>query len=507
MAIKIFPCSSVRKLDAYTIEHENISSIELMERTARKITETIMKRWFQDVPIVVFAGPGDNGGDALAVARLLMQQEYKVETFLFNTKQNLSPNCQTNKDLLEEVDGVVFKEVNTTFNPPNLTEDYLVIDGLFGTGLKGVLNGGFAAVVQYINGTSATVVSLDVPSGLTGEETSLHNMQNHIVHADFTYSMQLPKLSFLFPENEEIVGEWELLDIGLSLKFIEEMETDYVLIEEEDVRQSIKLRKKFAHKGDFGHGLLVAGSYGMAGASILSARACLRSGIGKLTVHAPICNNDILQVSIPEAIIEHDADECCFSEAPDMDGYQALGIGPGLGTSKETEDALLNQLKNCQVPAVIDADALTLLAENREALKSLPSNSILTPHPKELERLIGKCNSSYERLVKTCELTQTFGVYILLKGAYSILITPQGKCFFNPTGNTGMATAGSGDVLTGIILALLAQEYSTEKAGIIGTYIHGLAGDIAREKYGMISLTAGDIVHFLPEAWKRMDNQ
>jgi NAD(P)H-hydrate epimerase len=370
-----------------------------------------------------------------------------------------------------------------------------------------VLNGGFAAVVQYINGTSATVLSIDVPSGLTGEETSLHSMPNHIVHADFTYSMQLPKLSFLFPENEEIVGEWELLDIGLSPKFIEEMETNYVLMEEEDVRRSMKRRKKFAHKGDFGHGLLVAGAYGMVGASILSSRACLRSGIGKLTVHAPIRNNDILQISVPEAVVEHDTDECCFSWVSDMDGYHALGIGPGLGTSKETEKALLSQLKNCQVPTVIDADALTLLAGNREALKSLPPNSLLTPHPKELERLIGKCNSSYERLVKTCELTQIFGVYVLVKGAYSMLITPQGKCFFNPTGNAGMATAGSGDVLTGIILALLAQEYSMEEAGIIGAYIHGLAGDMAKEKYGMIGLTAGDIVRFLPEAWKRVDNQ
>jgi NAD(P)H-hydrate epimerase len=405
------------------------------------------------------------------------------------------------------MDGVVFTEVNTTFNPPKLTEDYLIIDGLFGTGLKGPLNGGFAAVVQYINGTSATVISIDIPSGLGGEETSLHSIQSNIVHADFTYSMQLPKLSFLFPENEETVGEWELLDIGLSLKFIEETETDYVLVEEDDIRQSIKSRKKFSHKGDFGHGLLVAGSYGMAGASILAARACLRSGIGKLTVHTPTCNNDILQISVPEAVIEHDVDECYFSWVSDMDGYQALGIGPGLGTSKETENALLNQLKDCQVPTVIDADALTHLARNREALKSLPPNSILTPHPKELERLIGKCNSSYERLIKACELTQTFGVYVLLKGAYSVLITPQRKCFFNPTGNTGMSTAGSGDVLTGIILALLAQDYSIEKAGIIGAYIHGLAGDIAREKYGVISLTAGDIVRFLPEAWKRVNNQ
>jgi NAD(P)H-hydrate epimerase len=504
--MKVFPGSTLKKLDAYTIESENIAFIDLMERAACVITDALTHRWSKEVPIVVFAGPGNNGGDALAVARMLIQRGYKVETFLFNIKGHLSADCQTNKELLQAVDGVNFTEVNKKFNPPQLDENALIIDGLFGTGLKNSLSGGFAAVVDHINNASATVISIDIPSGLESEDC-LQNKWKSIVHADLTLSLQLPKLAFLFPENEEIIGEWQLLDIGLSREGIEKMTSNYSLVEEEEIRSLIKPRKKFSHKGDFGHALLIAGSYGMAGASILAARACLRSGVGRITIHAPICNNDILQVAVPEAVVKQDVDEHYFSWPSDMDTYQALGIGPGLGTAEATEDALLKQLKDCQLPTVIDADALNLLAKNRGALKSLPPNSILTPHPKELERLTGKCQNSYERLTKACELAQTFHVYILLKGAYSVLITPRKECFFNPTGNTGMATAGSGDVLTGVILALLAQGYAAEEAAKIGAFIHGLAGDFAWERLGMISLTAGEIINFLPEAWKYINNQ
>ena len=240
----------------------------------------------------------------------------------------------------------------------------------------------------------------------------------------------------------------------------------------------------------------------MAGASVLAARACLRSGVGLLTVHAPMCNNDILQTSIPEAIVETDINETCFAVPTDTDDYQAVGIGPGLGRNEETEAALLEQLEHCQTPVVVDADALNILANHRHALTHLPKGSILTPHPKELERLTGKCQDSYERLMKACELARAAHVHIILKGAYSAIITPEGKCFFNPTGNPGMATGGSGDVLTGVILALLAQGYPTEEAAKIGTYIHGLAGDVAQKKQGMIGMIASDIITCLPTAWQ-----
>ena len=345
------------------------------------------------------------------------------------------------------------------------------------------------------------VVSIDIPSGLMGEENTF-NVKSNIIRADVTFSLQLPKLAFLFAENTEFVGEWELLDIQLSEEGIEETETNYEMLEIEEIRSLIKPRQQFAHKGNFGHALLIAGSKGMAGASVLAARACLRSGVGLLTVHAPLCNNDILQTSAPEAMVEADVSETCFAVPTDTDDYQAVGIGPGLGRNEETEAALIEQLEHCQTPTVLDADALNILANHRHTLTHLPKGSILTPHPKELERLVGKCQDSYERLMKACELAHTAKVHIILKGAYSAIITPEGKCYFNQTGNPGMATGGSGDVLTGVILALLAQGYPAEDAAKIGTYIHGLAGDIAQKKQGMIGLIASDIVTCLPTAWR-----
>lgn len=499
--MKIFPSSSIKKLDAYTIEHEPISSIDLMERAATALTKAITQRWTPQTPVIVFAGPGNNGGDALAVARMMAEKEYDVEVYLFNTKGELSADCRTNKEQIAAMRNVKFHEISTQFVPPTLTAEHLVIDGLFGSGLNKPLNGGFAAVVKYINSSPATVVSIDIPSGLMGEENTF-NIKSNIIRADYTYSLQLPKLAFLFAENAEFVGKWELLDIQLSQEAIKQSETNYELTEAEDIRTLIKPRKQFAHKGNFGHALLIAGSKGMAGASILSARACLRSGVGLLTVHAPLCNCTILQTSVPEAMVESDADESCFAVPTDTDDYQAIAIGPGLGKSEETETALLEQLQHCQTPAVLDADALNILANHRHALTHLPKGSILTPHPKELERLVGKCQDSYERLTKACELAKNANVHIILKGAYSAIITPEGKCYFNPTGNPGMATGGSGDVLTGVILALLAQGYDTDAAARIGTYVHGLAGDVAQSKQGTIGLIASDIIDSLPAAWK-----
>ena len=499
--MKIFPSSSIKKLDAYTIEHEPIASIDLMERAAQALTKAITERWDITTPITVFAGPGNNGGDALAVARMLAEKEYKVEAYLFNPKGELSADCQTNKELVEMMDNVKFSEVSTQFVPPTLTMDHLVVDGLFGSGLNKPLSGGFAAVVKYINASPATVVAIDIPSGLMGEENTF-NVKANIIRAHLTLSLQLPKLAFLFAENAEFVGEWKLLDINLSHEAIEETESNYALLEAEEIHALIKPRSPFSHKGNFGHALLIAGSYGMAGASVLAARACMRSGVGLLTVHAPMRNNDILQISVPEAIVELDASDSCFAFPTDTDDYQAVGIGPGIGRSEETEAALLEQLSGCQTPLVLDADALNILANHRHALTTLPKGSILTPHPKELERMVGKCQNSYERLMKACELARTAKVHIILKGAYSAIITPSGKCYFNSTGNPGMATAGSGDVLTGVVLALMTQGYPAEEAAKIGTYVHGLAGDFARKKQGVIGMTAGDIVNYLPMAWR-----
>lgn len=501
--MKILSSNQLKELDKYTMEQEPIASIDLMERAAQALTEAIIRRWDTSHPIVVFAGPGNNGGDALAVARMLSQKSYHVEVFLFNTKGRLSEECQTNLHRLKTCGSIYFTEISTQFDPPILTENHVVIDGLFGTGLNKPLNGGFAAVVKYINASKATVVAIDIPSGLMGEDNT-YNIRPHIVRADVTLCIQLPKLSFFFPENEEIVGEWELLDIGLKQSYIQAAESPYSILEEEQIRSLIKPRKRFAHKGSFGHGLLIAGSYGMAGASILSAKACLRSGIGLLTVHVPIYNHDLLQTTVPEAIVQTDIHERYFAEPVDLSKYKALAIGPGLGQEEDTALAMMEQIQASNIPVVLDADAINILSSHRNWLSRLPKQSILTPHLGELERLTGKCMDTYERLTKVKELAAYLHSYIIVKGAWTNIVTPDGRCFLNPTGNPGMATAGSGDVLTGILLALLAQGYSQEEACQLGVYVHGLAGDLAAETMSQIAMTSGDIIAALPQAWKKI---
>ncbi len=503
LRMKILSSTQLKELDKYTMEQEPIASIDLMERAAHALTNAITCRWDASHPITIFAGPGNNGGDALAVARMLSLKDYRVEVFLFNTKGKLSEECQTNLHRLKSCGSIYFTEISTEFNPPVLTENHIVIDGLFGTGLNKPLSGGFAAVVKYINASKATVVAIDIPSGLMGEDNT-YNIRPHIVHANVTLSIQLPKLSFFFPENEDIVGEWELLDIGLKQSFVDVTESPYSILKEEQIRAMLKPRKRFAHKGSFGHGLLIAGSYGMAGASILSAKACLRSGIGLLTVHVPIYNHDLLQTTVPEAIVQTDIHERYFAEPVDLGKYKALAIGPGLGQEEDTALAMMEQIQGSNIPVVLDADAINILSSHRNWLSRLPKRSILTPHLGELERLTGKCMDTYERLTKVKELASYLQSFIIVKGAWTVIVTPEGNCFFNPTGNPGMATAGSGDVLTGILLALLAQGYTQEEVCLLGVYIHGLAGDIAAEEMSQIAMTSSDIIQALPRAWKKI---
>ena len=375
--MKIISSSQLKELDKYTILHEPISSIDLMERAAHALTDAITRRWDNSFPVIVFAGPGNNGGDALAVARMLSQQNYQVEVFLFNTKGKLSEECQTNLNRLKNCGSIYFTEISTQFDPPQLSENHLVIDGLFGSGLNKPLSGGFAAVVKYINASKAQVVAIDIPSGLMGEDNT-YNIRTNIIRADVTLSIQLPKLSFFFPENESIVGEWELLDIGLKQSFIDTAESPYATLEEEDIKSIIVPRKRFSHKGSFGHGLLIAGSYGMAGASILASKACLKSGIGLLTVHVPIHNHALLQMTVPEAIVQTDIHERYFAQPSDLGRYQALAIGPGLGQEEDTALALMEQIQGCTLPLVLDADALNILSTHRNWLSRIPKHSILT---------------------------------------------------------------------------------------------------------------------------------
>lgn len=503
--MKILSGNQIKAIDAYTIEAEQISSIDLMERAAQAIVDKIVERWDSSTPVKIFAGPGNNGGDALAIARLLGAKGYNVWACLFNTSGKLSPDCSTNMARLQSSYNVKLDVIESQFAPPQLTEEDLVIDGLFGTGLNKPLNGGFASVVKYINASRATVVAIDIPSGLMADDNT-NNVMNHIVRADYTFTFQYPKLSFLFPENENYLGSWEVLDIGLIDPMNDDTASPYRLIEFDEMKGLLKERTKFAHKGMMGHAVLVAGKKYMAGAAILASRACLRSGVGKLTVRTQEANVPALQIAVPEAVLGVENSNY-FSETFDTTDYDAMGIGPGIGTETETAQAFIEQLSLSKLPLVIDADALNIIGFHRGWVTQLPRHTILTPHKKELFGLISVTRNSFEELERTRELAVRQQVFVVIKGANSAICMPDGNVFFNCTGNPGMATAGSGDVLTGLILSLLAQDYKADVAVRLGVFLHGLAGDIAAEEKGYEGLIASDIVECIPKAIKRMKKE
>jgi NAD(P)H-hydrate epimerase len=505
--MKIFTSAQIHELDNYTIEHEPIKSIDLMERAAKALTRAITERWTTSVPVVVFAGSGNNGGDALAVSRLLTEQGYQVQTFLFNINGHLSTDCTENKRRLTEVKKARerFIEVTQEFDPPQLEKGMLVVDGLFGSGLNKPLNGGFASLVKYINASPAEVVSIDMPSGLMTEDNT-YNVRANIIRADLTLTLGQKKLSMLFAENQPFIGELQVLDIHLSKEGIEKIESQYTMLEEDDVRPLLLPRNPFAHKGSMGNALLIAGSYGMAGAAILASEACLRSGVGKVSCHAPRKNVAVMQTAVPEAVLQIDREETTFSEAVDTEDFQAVGIGPGIGTTEQTAVATIAQIRRTQCPLVCDADAINILANHRAWLQQLPKEIIMTPHPKEFDRFEGHSADSFERLSKARDLAQRMSAYLILKGHRTALCCPDGHIIFNTTGNAGMATAGSGDVLTGILTGLLARGYNRMNACIVGMYIHGLAGDIAAKELGEESLIARDIIRYLPKAFLQLKN-
>ena len=499
--IKIFETYRIKELDQYTITHEPVDSIDLVERAATVFTQEFCHHFSKQNRVVIFSGQGNNGADALAIARLLSEEGYRVETFLLNPVNHLTPECEINKQRLLDDGKVHFVEVVDDFTPPILTERDIVIDGLFGSGLNRPLSGGFAAVVDYINKSNAVVVSIDIPSGLFGEDNRL-NIPDCIIKADYTYTFAFPKLAFVLPENASFVGKWKVLPIGIHPDIIEQTKTPFRMITDVDFTEVLVPRNKFAHKGVFGHALLIAGSKGKMGAAVLGAQACLRSGVGLLTVHVPQRGETILHTTVPEAMLSLDADTDFVSVLPEITAYNAIAIGPGLATQPSSVIILKELLETARKPLVLDADALNILALHPELIPLLPPSSILTPHPKEFDRLFGVCECGYERIQKARTKAMELTVCIVLKGAYTAICTPEGNVYFNSTGNPGMATAGSGDVLTGVILGLLAQGHEPETAAVTGVYLHGVAGDLATASLSEESMIAGDIIDVLGKAFR-----
>lgn len=499
--MKIFSTSQIRQLDQYTIENEPISSIQLMERAADALFEAFKETFSFNRPVLIIAGPGNNGGDALAMARKLLSIKIKVKVILLNTNK-LSSDCQENKNrLLEYYPDISFTQ-SDQFILPQISSETIIIDGLFGSGLNRPLNGIFAEAIHFINQSGCEVVSIDIPSGLNGENNP--NLNVPIVNAHHTFSLQFPKLAFLFSETGDFAGDWQVLNIDIHPRAIQQTATRYHLLINEKITSLLRKRTKFSHKGTYGHALIFAGSKDMAGAAILAAKAAMRSGAGLVTVHSAACNRIIVQSVVPEAIYQSDKNENYISEFIGIEKFSSIAVGPGIGTNEVSQTFLKKLLNNEKAPLVLDADALNIISLHKDLLANIPENSVLTPHPKEFERLFGQTANSFERMNLASEICQKHKFIIILKGAYTQIFLPDGSIYFNSTGNSGMATAGAGDVLTGILCGLLAQGYSPADAALTGVFIHGLAAYIAIKNQSEESLIAGDICENIGMAFTKL---
>lgn len=494
--MKILSPQQIRATDQYTIKHEPIKSIDLMERASEAFVVSFVNKFNSSHKVHIISGTGNNGGDGMAIGRLLFEKGYEISASVVNPTAGRSEDFQINFELLQR--DIEINEVDILEDLPSFEDNCVIVDAIFGSGLTRPVEGIYADVIQSLNHSSCKIVSVDISSGLFSDKPQ----EDHIaIKPDHTISFQLPKLAFLIPENDDYVGNWEIVDIMLDQDYISRQTTQHIYLTESFVKPLIKPRKSHSHKGDFGKGLLISGSYGKMGAAVMAGVAFMRSGAGLLTYYIPKSGYEIVQTSVPEAMVVVSPDEFRIENIPDLGNFDAIGVGPGIGTEKVTVESLNRLLQLTEDPIVIDADALNILAKNRHLLSLIPEHSILTPHPKEFERLTDKADNGYHRLKKLRDFAQKIKSYVILKGGNTAIATPEGIIYFNSTGNPGMATGGSGDVLTGIITSLLAQHQSPYHAAVMGVYIHGLAGDLGAEDLGYESLIATDIISYLPYAF------
>ncbi|MBL7741806.1 MAG: NAD(P)H-hydrate dehydratase [Chitinophagaceae bacterium] len=497
--MKILNAEDIRLWDQYTIQHEPVSSIDLMERAAGKCVEWLEEHIRGDIHYTIFCGKGNNGGDGLAIARMLARKNYPVTVCILEFGHKGTDDFQSNLARLHQAEGADIRFIQSKDNFHSLEKNEVIIDALFGSGLNRKLEGVTAELVEHINNSGCKVISIDIPSGMFVDRSS---KGNSIVCADHTLSFQCLKPAFLVAENAGYTGQLHILDIGLHEAFYHHASGTYEWVNKETVTAIHKPRKRFAHKGNFGHGLLIAGSYGKMGAAVLAAKACMRSGIGLLTCHIPRNGYDIMQSAVPEAMVMADVSLASITKVEtDLTQFEAIGIGPGIGMAAETKMMIREVLGTYRHPVIVDADALNIIASQKDLLQLIPAGSVLTPHPKEFERLFGETTDDFARIQLALQKAKELKLIIVLKGHHTLIATTDGKGFFNSTGNAGMATGGSGDVLTGILTGLLAQGYSSVEAAILGVYLHGLAGDIVAEKLSQEAMVASDIIENLAGAF------
>ncbi|PIB38352.1 NAD(P)H-hydrate dehydratase [Maribacter sp. 4G9] len=487
--MKVFTAEQIYKADKITLEKQQISSDELMERAATQIFNWLHVR-MQGAPVKIhlFCGIGNNGGDGIALARQLFEHGYNLEVYVVKYSDKRSKDFLTNLDRLKERKiWPVYLDADSDL--PEIHPNDIIVDAIFGIGLNRTPDDWVAHIIGHLNKSKAFILSVDIPSGLFTDRVP--EVKDSVIQANYVLSFQMPKLVFFLPQTGIFVDHWEVLDIGLDTEFLMSAKTDYELISKNEVLQFYRPREKYSHKGTYGHSLIIGGSYGKIGAVTLASSAALKVGSGLVTAYVPECGYEILQTSLPEVMVltngKSSIEAIDFNIEPTV-----VGIGIGMGTTETSVKALEDFLNRNKLPLVIDADALNILSQNQKLLELVPEESILTPHPKELERLVGKWKDDFEKLEKVKRFSKERKLVVVIKGAHTITLF-DGRGYINTTGNPGMATAGSGDTLTGIITGLMAQGYPSLQAAIFGVYLHGRSGDIAIEETGYQALIASDI--------------
>ncbi|HLQ99008.1 MAG TPA: NAD(P)H-hydrate dehydratase [Sphingobacterium sp.] len=500
--MKVFSASQIYEADRQTLYNQNITSFELMERAGKKAFD-----WLHtylsgtDKIIHIFCGVGNNGGDGMVIGRFLHIQGYSVKLYIVNYTDKWSEDFRLSHAEFERQTFFKASTINKLSEFPAIGKKEIVIDSIFGIGINRPIVGWLKQLIHHLNQTEAIKIAIDIPSGLFPDKANMD--MEAIFKADYTLTFQVPKFTFFLPSTAPFVAKYKTLNIELDEGYLDKAQPLACLIDKQKILEIYKPRPKFSHKGTFGHALIIGGSYGKIGAAVLATEACLRSGAGLVTAFIPRCGYSILQTAVPEAMVFSDKENDYISNIVVEFEPSAVGIGVGMGKNVSTHHAFLSFLKNVKVPLVIDADALNILAENEEALSFLPKNTILTPHPGELRRLIGKWENDDEKIEKTMAFSQKHDVIVVIKGAYTLVVDRK-RLFINTSGNPGMATAGSGDVLTGMLTAFLSQGYDYLSATILGVYLHGRAADSAVQKIGHEGIIAGDIIKNIGRSFKEL---
>ncbi len=496
--MKLFNAEQIYTADKLTIARQGISSDELMERAAIQVFNWLHSR-LQGAPVKIhlFCGIGNNGGDGMAVARHLTEHGYNINVYVVNYSKSRSQDFLINLERLKE--RKIWPEfLDATSENPNIGKEDILIDAIFGIGLNRPPDDWVGKLMKHLNESKAFILSVDTPSGLFTDKVPVH--ADRIIKATHVLSFQAPKLVFFLPETGIYVNQWEVLNIGLDHEYLQHTDTVYELVGKHEILPLYMPRERFSHKGTYGHSLIIGGSYGKIGAVILTTKACLHAGSGLVTAYVPQCGYSPIQTAVPESMVITDKGENHLSHIAFEVHPTAIGLGIGMGTDAVTVKAFANFLEKNKVLLVVDADGLNMLSKNKELLHNLPKKSVLTPHPKELERLIGKWRDDFDKLEKVMAFSKQYDCIVVIKGAHTITVY-EGKGYVNNTGNPGMATAGSGDALTGIITGLIAQGYDSLSAAIFGVYLHGRSGDIAVEETGYQSLSASDLIANLGKAY------